>query len=162
MTRPAVRSGRQPDGSAVLALRRTSDLGDHAARARIVFAHGVLAEVDETIAVDIHAVTLWRVERADDFARPVDMDHRWRPHAAERERRLELRVQLDVRQIVRPVVDPDVVVTVDREACNAAHFPQLWQVFRPGGVEDELGHGLCVHCAPGSRDRYEHGNHTGK
>ena len=37
----------QADGAAVFALGRARDLGDDAARARIVFAHGVLAEIDE-------------------------------------------------------------------------------------------------------------------
>ncbi len=141
---PGLRSlaRRQTDRAAVLALRRVRDLAHDAARARVVLAHRLLAEIREAGAVDVHAVTLRRVERADDFARAIDVDHRGRPHAAERERRTELRVQLDVGEIVRPVVDPDVAVAVERQARHAAELPEVRQLFRPRGVEHELGHAL--------------------
>ena len=57
---------------AVAALGCARDLGDDFARARVVLAHGVLAEIDEAFAVDVHAVTLRRVERADDAAGAIE------------------------------------------------------------------------------------------
>ena len=136
--------GLKADGPAVLALGRARDLGDDVAGARIVLAHRVLAEIDEAVAVDVHAVALRRVERADDAACAIEMDHRRRAHAAERERRVELGVQLDVREVVRAVVEPDVLVAVEREPRDAAELPVVRQVLRPRRIEDELG---CLLCA---------------
>ena len=90
-------------------------------------------------AVDVHAVALRRIERADDAAGAIEMNHRRRTRAAQRERRVELRMQLDVREVVRPVVDPDVVVAVDGEPGNAAELPEIRQVLWPGRIEDEIG-----------------------
>ena len=143
----------EADGPAVLALGRARDLGDDFAGARIVLAHRVLAEIDEAVAVDVHAVALRRVERADDAARAVEMDHRRRAHAAERERRVELGVQLDVREIVRAVVEPDVLVAVEREPRDAAELPVIRQVLRPRRIEDELGRALRVRAERSGRER---------
>ena len=144
LPRLAVVGRRQADGAAVLALGRARDLRHHAAGARIVFAHGVLAEVHEACAVDVHAVTLRRIERADDAAGAIEVNHRRRTRAAQSERRGELRMQLDVREVVRPVVDPDVVVAVEREPRDAAELPEIRQVLWPGRIEDELGRPLCA------------------
>ena len=111
---------------------------------RVVLADRVRADVDEALAVHVHAMPLHRVERADHGAVLVDVDQRGRTAAAVGGRRIESRVPFDVERVVRTVQHPDVVVLVDREPGDAAHLPLVRQRLRPGRIEDVAGRRLRV------------------
>ena len=128
--------------AARLPVGRARDLSNNFASLRIIFTDRVLSDVDKPFAVHIHAVPLRRVERPDDVAVLVDVDHRGRPDAAIRNRRRELGLELDICQIVRTVVHPDVVVLVHGQARDASHLPLVRQRLRPVGIEFVAGHGL--------------------
>ena len=130
--------------AAALPLGRAGHLADNLAGLRIVFADRVLSDVDEPLAVHIHAVPLRRIERTDDVAALVEVNHRRRPDAAARQRRRQLGVELDVREIVRAVQHPDVVVPVDGKARDAAHLPLVGQRFGPVGIELVARRGRCL------------------
>ena len=118
-----LRERRGPIGTAVLPLGRARNLGDHLACLHVVLPDRVLPEVREPLAVGVHAVPLRRDERADDVAVRVEVNHRGRPHAAFGKRRRRLGAELEVRQVIRPVVDPDAVVRHDRDPHDAADLP---------------------------------------
>ena len=123
------------------------DMGDgrqHLPGLRVVLAHGVLTDIDEPLFVDRHAVTLRRVERSDHVAGLVEVNHRRRMGAANRQRRILLRVNLDRHEIVGPVQHPDVVVLVDGQAGDASHLPFVRQRLRPVGIELEAGRGRLL------------------
>ena len=128
--------------AAALPVRRARHLADKFAALRIIFADGVLSQVDEPFGVHVHAVPLRRVERPDDVAVFVDVDHRWRPDAAVRNRRSELCLELNICQVVRTVVHPDVVVLVDGQARDASHLPLVRQRLGPVGIVFVAGGGL--------------------
>src|SRR5262249_20085573 len=64
----AFRNLRGSELAAVLEFRRVRDFANKLARLGVVLADGVLSEVREPLAVDVHAVTLRRVERPDHAA----------------------------------------------------------------------------------------------
>ena len=130
--------------SARLRLGRARHFADHLAGLRIVFADGVLPDVDEPFAVHRHAVPLRRIEGTDDVAVLVDVDHRGRPDAAIGERRSQLRLELDIGQIVRTIQHPDVVVLIHGQPRDAAHLPLVRQGFGPVRIELELGRGFLL------------------
>src|SRR5262249_19724542 len=120
-------------------LRRSRRLADHLARLRIVFANRVLSDVYEPLAVYGHAVALGRIEGADDVAAFVDVNHRGRPLAAIAHWRIQLRFELDIRQVVGAIQHPDVVILIDGQARHASQLPLVGQGFGPIRVELEFG-----------------------
>ena len=138
--RRVLRHLRGTELAAVLELRAVRDLANQLAGLRVVLADGVLSEIGEALAVDVHPVPLRRVERSEHGAVLRDMDHRRWPRAAIGG--AGLRLELEVRQIVRPVVHPDrVVIRRDREAGDAAHLPFAGQLLRPARVVDVARYG---------------------
>ena len=133
--------GRPPPGG-LSGVRGTSR--NDFAGVRIVFADRILSDVDEPFAVHRHAVPLRRIEGTDDHAVLIDVDHgRW-PHAAIGQRRSQLRLQLNVGQIVRAIEYPDVVVLIHRQSRDAPHLPFVRQRLRPIRIEFELRRGLLL------------------
>ena len=124
-----------------LFLSGARDFGDYFAGFGIVFADGVLADVNETFAVDGHAVALRGVEGADDVTGFIDVDHGRGADAAIGDGRGELGFELDVGEVVGAIEDPDVVVFVDGEAGNSAELPFVGEGLGPIGIELEFGRG---------------------
>ena len=132
--------------AAALRLRDARNLLEQLAGLGIVLANGVhpsdaVPEVDESFAVDRHAMPLRRIEGADHVAVLVDVDHRWRPDAAVGDGRAQLRFQLHISQVVGTVVDPDVVVLIHRQPGDAADLPFVRH--RLGPVRIELVFRCC-------------------
>ena len=134
LSRDPFRRRGQSDAAAALPLGRTRHLGENFARSRIVLANRILADVDEPLVVDVHAVPLRGIERSDEVARPVELQHRRRAGAALGNRWRQFRQQFHVRQIVGSVEYPDVTFRVHGEPGNAAELPVVRQRFRPGWV----------------------------
>src|SRR6185503_16635373 len=80
------------------------------------------------------AVALGRVKGAKYVPVLADVAHRRRPRAAISRRRRQLRVELDVGQIVRTVEHPDVIVPVDGESRDTADFPLVGKGLGPFGI----------------------------
>ena len=95
------------------------------------------------------------VKGADHFAilvsgavMPRDVDHRWRVNAAIGNRRIELRFDFDTGEVVRTIVDPNVVVLIYSQARDAAHLPLVRQGFGPTGIHFEFRRGLGLSSQP--------------
>src|ERR1019366_100557 len=117
------------------------DFGDYFAGFGIVFTNGVLADVDETLAVDGHAVALGGVEGADYVAVLVEVNHRRGADATVGEGRGEFGFELDVGEVVGAIEHPDVVVFIDGEAGDSAELPFVGEGLGPIGIELEFGRG---------------------
>src|SRR5688572_10157212 len=61
-------------------------------------------------------------------------------------------MELDVRQIVRTVEHPHIVVPVDGQARDAADFPFVGQRFRPSGIDLIAGRVLRLDADPAEGD----------
>ena len=127
-------------------LRRARNFADHFTGLGIVLADRVLSDVNEPFAVDRHAVSLGRIEGTDDVTGLVDVDHRRRPHAAIGKRRSQFGLKLDIRQIVRPIEDPNVIVLIHGQPGDASHLPLVRQGFGPVRIELKLWRGPLLCC----------------
>jgi len=134
-------SGVASTTGAGLSVGSARNFGDYLAGFGVVFADSVLADVDETLAVDGHAVALRGVERADDVAGFIEVNHRRRADAAIGNGRVELGFELDVGEVVGTVQDPDVVVFVHGQAGDASELPFVGEGLGPVGIELEFGRG---------------------
>src|SRR5215472_997761 len=112
------------------------NLSDYFAGLGIILAYGILADVHKPLAVDGHAMPLWRIEGSDHVSLLVEMDHRRRTHATIRD--ADLCLQFNIREIVRAIQDPDVVVLVHGQPRDASKFPLVGQRLRPVRIELEL------------------------
>src|SRR2546428_13289178 len=81
---------------------------------------------------------LRRVEGADHVAFLIEVDHRRRPLAAIGNRRIQLRLELNIRQIVGTIERPDAIVLVHGETGNAADLPVVRQRLWPIRIELEF------------------------
>ena len=105
----------------------------------IVLVDGILsvdrvAEVDEALRVDVHAVTLRRIDGTDGIAALIDMNHGRRSLATVGCGGSQAEMALGFDGVVRTIVDPDVVVFIDGQAGDAAHLPLIGQRLRPVGI----------------------------
>src|SRR5262249_22492313 len=108
---------------------------DDFASLRIILPDRVLSDVDEPLVIHVHPVPLRRVKGTDDVALLVEMNHCRRMNAAIGNRRIQLCLELDACQIVRPIKHPEVIVLIDSQPRNASEFPLVRQWFGPIRIE---------------------------
>ena len=140
-----LREGRLGKRLAVRRLGYVRHGHQHLAGLGVVLADRVLPKVDESLFVHRHAMPLRRVKGADDVSvlvagaiMPGDVDHRRRVDATIGNRRIQLRFDFDGCEIVRTIVDPNVVVLIHGQAGHAAHLPLVGQGLGPARIDFEL------------------------
>jgi len=124
-------------------LRRVRQFREQFACLLVIFADVAdtvvhVPDICKSFAVHRHTVPLRRIEIADHVSFLIEVDHRRRPLAAIRDRRIQLGLEFDIRQVVRTIERPDVVVFVHGQTGYPADLPFVWQRLRPIRIELEL------------------------
>src|SRR5262245_46935163 len=110
----------------------------------------IVADPDEVVVIDVDAVPIIAPGVARTIAAPalhdlavlIELDHRRCRHAAFHVRR-SCGALLACIESAGTLVDPDMVLRIDRDAADGADDPVARQRLRPAWVDLEFGHSLC-------------------
>ena len=91
---------------------------------------------------------------------PRDVDHRRRVDATVGNRRIQLRLKFDTCEIVRTIVNPNVVVFVNGQARDATHLPLAGQGLGPAHIDFEFRRGFRLRSQPAMENAGRKENRT--